>query len=273
MNPFNNMYNYNPQPMNMNMMMNCQNMNNMNNFQNMNMMNNNMGNNMMGMCNNNMVGMCNNNMMGMCNNNMMGMGNNNMMGMGNNNMMGMGNNNMMGMGNNNMMGGNNMNKMFMMFQNWLKGTVINNINNNNNNNNMNNNFFQQNNMNNNNFNNNNNNNNTNTGDQAPKGILERGEKYLNFKVDDCDIRNIKFSASSGLNVMISINKNKPLKELFKEYAKRVGFPEFHLGKEIIFLFNALTIDVNDNNTINSLFPKDLITITVIDQKEIIGANN
>ena len=190
----------------------------------------------------------------------MNMMNNNMMGMGNNNMMGMGNNNMMGMGNINMMGGKNMNDMFMMFQKWLQGNIgiqmmnsyhsnINNFNNNNNNI-------------------------TNTVDRAPKGILGRGEKYMQFKVDDCDIRNIKFSASSGLHVMISINKNRPLKDLFKEYAKRVGFPEFHLGKEIVFLFNALTIDVNDDkSTINSLFPKDLITITVIDQKEIIGANN
>ena len=98
---------------------------------------------------------------------------------------------------------------------------------------------------------------------------------MEFKVDDCDdIRNIKFSASSGLKVMISINKNRPLKDLFKEYAKRVGFPEFHLGENIVFLFNALTIDVHDEkNTINSLFPTDSITITVIDQKEIIGANN
>ena len=195
-------------------------------------------------------------------NNMNNFQNMNMM---NNNMMGMGNNNMMGMGNNNMMGGKNMNDIFMMFQKWYQGNIANN----NNFNNMMNNCQ----LNNNNF-NNNNNNITNTVDQAPKGILERGEKYLKFKVDNCDIRNIKFSASSGLNVMISINKNRPLKDLFKEYAKRVGFPEFHLGKEIVFLFNALTIDVNDDkSTINSLFPKDLITITVIDQKEIIGANN
>ena len=242
MNPFMNINNYN-QPQ-MNMVMNQFMNKNMNNFQNMNMMNN--------------------NMMGMGGNNMMGMGGNNMMGMGNNNMMGMGNNNMMGMGNINMMGGKNMNDMFMMFQKWLQGNIASNINNN-----MMNNCQ----LNNNNF-NNNNNNITNTVDQAPKGILERGEKYLKFKVDNCDIRNIKFSASSGLNVMISINKNRPLKDLFKEYAKRVGFPEFHLGKEIVFLFNALTIDVNDDkSTINSLFPKDLITITVIDQNEIIGANN
>ena len=110
--------------------------------------------------------------------------------------------------------------------------------------------------------------------QAPVGILPRGEKYMKFKVDDYNIRNIKFSASSGFKVMISINKNRPLKDLFKEYTKRVGFPEFYLGKEIIFLFDGLTIDVNnEENTIKSFFPKDLITITVFDQNEIIGGNN
>jgi len=194
-----------------------------------------------------------------------------MMNMMNNNMMGMGNNNMMGMFNNNMMGmNNNMNDMFMMFQKWYQENFANN------NNNKKNIVYTSNGMgmDSKNVNKNKNNKYENTPDQAPKGILESEKKYLQFKVDDCDIRNIKFRASSGLNVMISINKNKPLKELFKEYAKTVGFPEFHLGKEIVFLFNALTIDVNDEkNTINSLFPKDLITITVIDQREIIGANN
>ena len=119
-----------------------------------------------------------------------------------------------------------------------------------------------------------NDNHTNTENQAPVGLLPRGEKYMQFKVDDYNIRNIKFSASSGFKAMISINKNRPLKDLFKEYAKRVLFPEFHLGKEIIFLFNGLEIDVNnEENKIKSFFPKDLITITVVDQSEIIGGNN
>jgi hypothetical protein len=74
--------------------------------------------------------------------------------------------------------------------------------------------------------------------------------------------------------MISINKYRPLKDLFKEYARRVGFPEFYLGVNIVFIFKTLTIDVNDEeHTIYSFFQKDLITITVIEQKEIIGANN
>ena len=115
-------------------------------------------------------------------------------------------------------------------------------------------------------------NHNNNDNQVPDESLQ-GEKNMHFKVDDCDIRNIKFSDNSGHNVMISINKNRPLKDLFKEYAKRVGFPEFLLGKEIVFIFNALTIDVNDDkSTINSFFPKDLITIIVI-SKGVIGANN
>ena len=273
--------------------------NNLNMMNNMNMMNNNMNmmNNNMNMMNNNMMGGNNMNFQNMNNmNNFQNMNNmNNFQNMKNmNNFQNMKNmNNFQNMNNmnncqniNNM---NNMNNMFMMFQKWLQGQVrntinknnftnnMNNFNNNMNNfnNNMNNNNFQlfNNNSNSNTSNNNASNNQDNTGDQAPEGILERGPKYMEFKVDDCDIRNIKFSASSGLNVMISINKNKPLKKLFEAYAQRVGFPEFHLGKNIVFLFNALTIDVNDENPINSLFPKDLITITVIDQKEIIGAND
>ena len=118
-----------------------------------------------------------------------------------------------------------------------------------------------------------NSNHINIGNQVPDGSLQ-GEKNMHFKVDDCDIRNIKFSDNSGHNVMISINKNRPLKDLFKEYAKRVGFPEFLLGKEIVFIFNGLRIDVNDEkNTINSLFPKDLITIIVIFIQQVRGANN
>ena len=179
----------------------------------------------------------------------------------------------MNMMNNNMvgMGGNNMIDMFMMFQKWYQeNSLLNSLPNSlpyssNNNDGSGMNSIQY---------NNNININPYTVDQDPKGILEIGENYLKFKVDDYDIRNIKFSASSGLKVMISINKNKSLKKLFKEYAKRVGFPEYHLGKEIVFFFNSRAIDVNDDiNTIKSMFPKDLITITVIELKEIKGANN
>ena len=126
------------------------------------------------------------------------------------------------------------------------------------------------------YSNNINDNHTNTGNHPPVGILESVGKFNQIKVDDCDIRYIKFIfiSPSGCRIMISINKNRPLKDLFKEFAKKVGIPEFNLGVNIFFIFDALYLDVNDEkNTINNIFPKDLITITVIDSKEVIGANN
>ena len=179
----------------------------------------------------------------------------------------MGNNMVMGANNNkNVQEINNMD-MNLMFLNFIERLNMNNISNNINF--LNNGCYIQNGMHSNSF----NPNHINIGNQVPDGSLQ-GEKNMHFKVDDCDIRNIKFSDSSGLNVMISINKNRPLKDLFKEYAKRVGFPEFLLGKEIVFIFNGLRIDVNDEkNTINSLFPKDLITIIVIFIQQVRGANN
>jgi len=42
--------------------------------------------------------------------------------------------------------------------------------------------------------------------------------------------------------------------------------EFHLEKEISFLFYALAIDVKNENAINNLFTKDSIIITVINHK-------
>ena len=179
----------------------------------------------------------------------------------------MGNNMVMGANNNkNVQEINNMD-MNLMFLNFIERLNMNNISNNINF--LNNGCNQQNGMHSNSF----NPNHINIGNQVPDGSL-RGKEYMQFKVDDCDIRNIKFSDNSGHNVMISINKNRPLKDLFKEYAKRVGFPEFLLGKEIVFIFNGLRIDVNDEkNTINSLFPKDLITIIVIFIQQVRGANN
>ena len=186
----------------------------------------------------------------------------------------MGNNMVMGANNNkNVQEINNMD-MNLMFLNFIERLNMNNISNNINFFNKNkdsflNNYSPGNGMHSNSF----NPNHINIGNQVPDGSL-RGKEYMQFKVDDCDIRNIKFRDNSGHNVMISINKNRPLKDLFKEYAKRVGFPEFLLGKEIVFIFNGLRIDVNDDkSTINSLFPKDLITIIVIFIQQVRGANN
>ena len=154
--------------------------------------------------------------------------------------MGMGGNNKMGMGGNNKMGMFNQKRMRIIKMNTI----------------------------------NENNNHTNTYDRPPIRIIKRGEKNIHIKIDDSNVISIKFISSSGDKVMISINKDRPLKDLFKEYARRLKFPEFYLGENIVFIFNGRKIDVNDEmHTIGEFFPKDLITIIAIDQKAVIGANN
>ena len=72
--------------------------------------------------------------------------------------------------------------------------------------------------------------------------------------------------------MISISINKTIKDLFKIFAQKIGIGESLLGKEIYFIFNAKTLDVNDNRLISEVFLKDLCVVTVLDRKNVIGAN-
>ena len=98
------------------------------------------------------------------------------------------------------------------------------------------------------------------------------EKYIQFNVDDNNVINIKFVSLYKPNVIISIDKNRSLKYLLEEYAKRLEIPEIHLGKEINFLFNGEIIDFKDKRPIQSLSSDDLIIITVIDPHQIIKVN-
>ena len=79
------------------------------------------------------------------------------------------------------------------------------------------------------------------------------------------------TASTGLKVLITISKNKTLEELFKIYALKLGIPQNNLGNGIIFLYNAITLPINDKRKINEVFPNDNCAITVIDQNGVIGA--
>jgi hypothetical protein len=161
---------------------------------------------------------------------------------------------------------NNMNNM--NFNNLNNNNMI--MNNNINNNNMN----MNNNINNNNINNDNNiNNNIVDNNINQQGNIERGDKTLSFKIDspDGDYRNINLTASTGLKVLITISKNKTIKELFQIYAQKLGIPKNILGNGIVFLYNAITLPIHDNRKINEVFPNDNCTITVIDQNGVIGA--
>ena len=106
-----------------------------------------------------------------------------------------------------------------------------------------------------------------------KKFFEREEKNKSFIVDSDHIINIKFEYSSRV-IVISIDKFRPLKDLFKVFANKVGIPEFLLGKEVIFILDSKAIDVNDEKrAINDYIQRDYSTIIVIEKQQNIGANN
>ena len=174
--------------------------------------------------------------------------------------------------------------------NYLNNNNFNNINHNifsnnnlNNNNNFNNNFnnnnfnnFSHNNIYNNNFNNNmnlNRNNNI-SKDKEPEPSIKRTNESMEFSDESSKgdkLRIINFHVSSGLKVMITISINKTIEELFKFFAKKIGVSESLLGKEIYFIFNAITLESNDTRLISQVFFKDLCVVTVVDRKNVIGA--
>ena len=250
---------------NMNQNMMNQNMMNQNMNQNMFDMNQNMNQNMFNMNQNNNMFQnmnLNNNMFNMNQNNMF-QNNMNQFNMNQNNPfqmnMNMNQNNMFQQNFNNGMNFPNMN-MMMLQQQMFQQMMMNNMMNNNNNVNQNNNNTVV-----------SNNNNNNNKDQ-PKENLPRGEKVMSF-VDDSDGGskiNINLHASSGLKVMMSVSENITFQKLFRLYAEKIGIGQNLLGKDIIFLFNAETIKVDDTSLIKNKI-SNLATITVVDQNNVIGA--
>jgi hypothetical protein len=157
-----------------------------------------------------------------------------------------------------------------------------NFNINNNRNNMNNNF--------NNFNNNINNNNIiNNGNymnrsgniisfnnnKEPKPILPRSKTFI--KVPDFergnnkDLLNIVFAAGNGLRVNIPIPYDKTVEYLFKVYARKIGISENVLGTGVIFLYDALYMDVKDKRTLGEVFHGNQYFITVVDAANVLAA--
>ena len=155
-----------------------------------------------------------------------------------------------------------------MNNNIINSPRMNNFNINNNfNNNMNNNI---------NMNNNNYNNNSNQIDDKYKGILPRSEIPLIINnefpnEEEENVKNIIFVASTGYKVVINIPISKTISELFLLYAQKTGIGPNALGGDIIFLFDAGIIPVDEQKTVGQYFPGKNPTITVIDKGNVLGA--
>ena len=239
---------------NNNMMMNQMMMNNnMNNTQfNNNMMNNFNMNNMVNFMNNNM----NNNMNNINMNNLNPMALQAMY-----NFMLMMNpninvNNPMNV-NNNLMNFINTNPLF--FQYFMNQSNFNNNMNNNNNNNNSFNFFK--------------------GDisKAKIGILPRpdgndnkNKSFLICPNNQGQRSNIMFITGAGLKTMVVAPINLPVKDLFKEYIKKMGQDPGVLGKYIYFLYNGIRINLNEPKTVYQFGLNSSSVIMVVDISNLLG---
>ena len=123
--------------------------------------------------------------------------------------------------------------------------------------------------------NNNNRNNFNINKHGPpKENIPRGEKIIQVTKESSspfvELININLHASSGLKLLMKVPRNITYKELFKFYVEKIGISEHFLGNDIIFLFNATTLDVNDEHVITNKLADNCV-ITVVDRNNVIGA--
>ena len=82
--------------------------------------------------------------------------------------------------------------------------------------------------------------------------------------------NFVFSSNTGSETVIRFPNNKTLNELMLFYASKMGINEDMLGKQIIFLLNAVTLHENDQRQLKNIFRHNMIHITVIDTYFLVG---
>ena len=85
--------------------------------------------------------------------------------------------------------------------------------------------------------------------------------------------NIIFVAGNGLIINIPISPNYTLEYLFRVYAKRMGISENALGTGVLFLYDALLMNVKDKRTLDEVFHgrSNNHTITVVETSNVLGA--
>ena len=104
-------------------------------------------------------------------------------------------------------------------------------------------------------------------------LIPRSDQTLYVNKSEASLpnkMNIAFKASSGLNVIINVDKNVTISDMFKQYMDRIGLSYKYLGNEIQFLHDGTRIDPFSNDPVYSKF-KNNQSIVVYDQGSIVGA--
>ena len=106
-----------------------------------------------------------------------------------------------------------------------------------------------------------------------KELIPRSDQTLYVNKSEASLpnkMNIAFKASSGLNVIINVDKNVTISDMFKQYMDRIGLSYKYLGNEIQFLHDGTRVDPFSNDPVYSKF-KNNQSIVVYDQGSIVGA--
>ena len=84
--------------------------------------------------------------------------------------------------------------------------------------------------------------------------------------------NAFFTTTKGMKLTIYIDFGKTVSELIKIYFKRVEKPHlFYRPQDICFIYNATTINFNEQKTVEQFFKGFVVNIIVNDVKNLIGA--
>ena len=69
---------------------------------------------------------------------------------------------------------------------------------------------------------------------------------------------------------MSVPDTMKMKDLLLKFVHHLGKNENHLGKDLIFLYNAVTIDIKEERNIIECGLSNNSSITVVDQTNILG---
>lgn len=106
-----------------------------------------------------------------------------------------------------------------------------------------------------------NNNNNNSNDDPVFKPMIKGEK-----------RNLDFKVTTGLVVRVLVGAENSVKEALIMFCNKVDkSPLLAKKKKIIFLYNAASLEFEDNRKLGQIFLSPISNITVLDSSNIIGA--
>ena len=102
-------------------------------------------------------------------------------------------------------------------------------------------------------------------------VVEKNDVFFDgFNLGLSENINVIFKVSTGLNFTFVLNSNNTFEYALKKFCSITGIDSSSIGKDIIFIYDAQQLKADDKRTIGQ-FNNNLITITVIDIKNMIGA--